>query len=211
MMSVSFSPLKKLPDCELLNLYYGGNKNAIAVLFSRYKIKVCQLIRSHIKCKDTTEDLYHDIVIKMMKYLNQNRYQEQGKFLSWMLRIAKNQVIDHFRKQKNRKFISSVVNDNDEETNIFDILQFDNYEDSETVEAKENKVRSKQIIKQLIQQLPDEQKEVVILRMYYDMSFKEIAEYSNVSINTSLGRMRYALINLEKMIENKELKAQLCC
>lgn len=214
MMFFSNSDLKKKSDSELLQLFYQGNQNAITVLFARYKSKICYHIYKYVKSKELTEDLYHDIIYKILVHLKKNHYKDNGKFYSWMLQITKNQLIDYHRTHKNKKYISYVTNDNDEEVNIFDILRTEaaNETDISTHIAEfETNKKNKNIIKQLIEKLPKEQKEVVILRMYYDMSFKEIAKYSNVSINTSLGRMRYALMNLEKMLKQSSLSHQLLC
>lgn len=214
MMFLPASELKKKSDAELLHLFHNGNKNAIAVLFARYKQKICYHIYTYVRSKEITEDMYQDIIYKALMNLQQNKYVEKGKFYSWLLQIAKNYVIDYYRTHKNKKHVSYFTNDDDEEVNIFDVLRLENANDSDVSSQMANneiKRNNKNIIKELINQLPPEQKEVVLLRMYYDMSFKEIAEYSNVSINTSLGRMRYALINLEKMIKEKSLTNQLLC
>lgn len=214
MMFISSSELKKKSDAELLHLFYNGNQNAIAILFNRYKAKICFHIFNYVKSKETAEDLYQDIVCKALITLRNNNYADKGKFYPWFLQIAKNHVIDYYRTNKNKKHISCVVNDDDEEINIFDVLKHDSIEETDisaSLIKNETKKYSKNIIKELINQLPSEQKEVLILRMYYDLSFKEIARYSNVSINTSLGRMRYALINLEKMIRERSLKQHLVC
>ncbi len=214
MMYIPIKDLKKKSDSELLNLFHQGNQNAIAVLFARYKQKICYHIYNYVKSKELTEDLYHDIIYKILIYLRKNKYTDQGKFYSWMLQIAKNQIIDYYRTHKNKKYISHITNDYDEEINIFDILRTENINETDiSKELANNEInkKNKNIIKKLIEKLPTEQKEVVILRVYYDMSFKEIAKFSNVSINTSLGRMRYALMNLEKMIKEKALSNQLSC
>ncbi|HPQ09500.1 MAG TPA: RNA polymerase sigma factor [Bacteroidia bacterium] len=214
MMYFPVSELKKKSDADLLHLFYQGHQNAIAVLLARYKSKICYHIFNYVKSKETTEDLYQDIVCKILLQLKKNRYIESGKFYAWILQIAKNQVIDYYRVHKNKKHIAFITNEDDEEINIFDILRLENTNEtdvSKDIEQTEIKKTNKNIIRQLIDELPAEQKEVVILRMYYDMSFKEIAKFSNVSINTSLGRMRYALINLEKMIKEKSLDKKLLC
>lgn len=214
MMFIPISELRKKSDAELLHLFYDGNQNAIAVLFSRYKSKICYRIYPYVKSKEITEDIYQEVIYKALISLRQNKYIDKGKFYLWLLQIAKNYVIDYHRANKNKKYISYIINDDEEEINIFDILRHDSVEDTDisaSLIKKEIKSNSKNIIKKLINQLPSEQREVLILRMYYDWSFKEIARYSNVSINTSLGRMRYALNNLEKMIREKSLKRQLLC
>lgn len=214
MMFHSISSLKNKSDKELLQLFYQGNQNAISTLFARYKSKICYHIYKYVKSKELTEDLYQDIIYKILIHLRKNQYTECGKFYSWMLQIAKNQIIDYHRTHKNKKHISYITNDDDEEINIFDILRTEDTNETDVskhIADLEFNRENKNIIKKLIEKLPKEQKEVVILRMYYDMSFKEIAQYSNVSINTSLGRMRYALINLEKMIKESSLSHQLLC
>lgn len=214
MMYFPLSELKKKSDAELLHLFYEGHQNAIATLLARYKAKVCYHIYLYVKSKELTEDLYQDIVCKILVHLKNNKYTENGKFYSWMLQIAKNYVIDYYRTHKNKKHISCITNDDDEEISIFDVIRPEKVKETDIafdIEEKERRKKHKNILKKLINQLPAEQKEVVILRMYYDMSFKEIAQYSNVSINTSLGRMRYALINLEKMIKEQSLERELVC
>jgi len=214
MMYFPVSELKKKSDADLLHLYYEGYENAIAVLLARYKSKICYHIFNYVRSKEITEDLYQDIVCKILVQLKKNKYVESGKFYAWILQIAKNQVIDYYRVNKNKKHVSFVTNEDDEEVNIFDILRNENTDETDAlknIEKSEIKKVNKNIIRQLINELPAEQKEVVILRMYYDMSFKEIAKFSNVSINTSLGRMRYALINLEKKIKERALDKKLLC
>lgn len=214
MVYFSASELKKKSDSELLQLFYKGHSNAVATLFAKYKRKIFYHILNYVRSKEVAKDLYQDIVCKALLQLQSKKYKDNGKFYMWLLQIAKNQVIDYYRCNKNKKHISCITNEDDEEINIFDILRTEvgnNNDLAKDLEQTEAKKKQKDIIKKLIQQLPAEQKEVVILRMYYDMSFKEIAEYSKVSINTSLGRMRYALINLEKMIKEQNLEKELLC
>ncbi len=214
MMYFSVSELKKKSDADLLHLFYQGNQSAVVALFNRYKTRICFHIFNYVKSKEVMEDLYQDIICKALLQLRRKNYTESGKFYSWLLCIAKNQVIDYYRSNRNKKHFSYLTNDDDEEVNIFDILRMDsvnNTDVAKNIEQKEKQKKHKNIIKQLIEKLPAEQKEVVILRMYYDMSFKEIAKFSKVSINTSLGRMRYALMNLEKMIKERNLEKELLC
>jgi len=213
-MFIPISELRKKSDVELLHLFHDGNQNAIAVLFSRYKSKICYYIYPYVKSREITEDIYQEVIYKALVNLRRNKYSDKGKFYSWLLQIAKNHVIDYHRTTKNKKYISYVINDDEEEINIFDILRHDSIQDTDisaSLIKEEIRKNNKNTIKKLINQLPLEQREVLILRMYYGWSFKEIAQYSNVSINTSLGRMRYALNNLEKMIRKKSLKRQLLC
>lgn len=214
MMYFPVSELKKKSDVELLHLFYQGHENAIAVLFARHKKKICSHIFNYVRSKEVTEDLYQDIIYKALVKLKKNKYTEKGKFFYWLFQLAKNHLIDYHRMNKNKKNVSYITYQDNEETCIFDVLQYDNIEEtdfSKKIAQTETSQKNKNIIKQLINQLPAEQKEVIILRMYYDMSFKEIAAYSKVSINTSLGRMRYALMNLEKMIKEQSLDHQLTC
>lgn len=208
------SELKKKSDAELLHLFHEGYQNAIAILLARYKKKICYHIYSHVKSKEITEDIYQDIICKVLLHLKNKAYNEQGKFFPWLMKIAKNQVIDYYRVHKNKKHIAYITHNDNEETCIFDILETTHLETTPAplnIENTESIQKNKKIIKQLINKLPTEQKEVLILRMYYDMSFKEIADFSKVSINTSLGRMRYALMNLKKMIEKQSLQNELLC
>jgi RNA polymerase sigma-70 factor (ECF subfamily) len=154
------------------------------------------------RSKVLTEDIFQETFFKVIQTLKKEQYNEEGKFLPWILRIAKNLIIDHFRKVKKMPSISSVINDEGEETSIFDIIP-DNTESPK--DAVESRALKKQI-RSIVNDLPKDQKEVVILRTYYDMSFKDIAEITNVSINTSLGRMRYALINLKKLLEERNVE-----
>lgn len=190
-----------LNDNELVNLYINGNEESLAVLVKRHKRKIFSYIYLITKDKDLTEDIFQDTFFKVIQTLKKHQYNEEGKFLPWLLRIAKNLIIDYYRKTKKMPSQSYVINEEGEETSIFDVMP-----DLEVPKNKEEDVLFKKNIRSVINSLPNDQKEVVIMRMYYDMSFKEIADITNVSINTSLGRMRYALINLKKMIEEKNME-----
>ncbi len=188
-------------DQELINGYLSGNENYLEQLINRHKAKVFTYIQLVIKDKQTADDIFQDTFIKVIYTLKSGAYKEEGKFIQWVMRIAHNLVIDYFRKAKR---IPILDNQNDE-YNIFDNLKV--YEDS--VEDRMILEQIHQDIRNMIEFLPVEQKEVLIMRHYADMSFKEIAEQTDVSINTALGRMRYALINLRKMIDLKEIKLSL--
>ncbi len=192
---------QSLTDNELVKLYMNGNEECLSILIKRHKRRIFSYIYLIIRNKALAEDFFQETFFKVIVTLKREQYNEEGKFLPWVLRIAKNLIIDHFRKVKKMPSISVVINDEGEETSIFDIIpeQVDHKSDSE--ETK----RFKKSIKSIVNELPPDQKEVVIMRTYYDMSFKEISELTNVSINTSLGRMRYALINLKKMLEEKKV------
>lgn len=194
--------IQLLSDNELVKMYMGGREDALAVLVKRHKRRVFSYIYLITKNKPLTEDIFQETFFKVIQTLKRQQYSEEGKFLPWILRIAKNLIIDHFRKVKKMPSISKVTNEEGEEVNIFDIIP----ETDVRKEAEETRL-FKQAIRSVINQLPADQREVVVMRTYYDMSFKEIADITNVSINTSLGRMRYALINLKKMMETKEVIA----
>lgn len=193
--------MQLLNDNELVKLYMNGNEESLSVLVKRHKRRIFSYIYLITRNKALTEDVFQETFFKVIQTLKKQQYNEEGKFLPWILRIAKNLIIDHFRKVKKMPSISSVINDEGEETSIFDIIP-DNSTSKDTEETKQ----FKQKIRSIVNGLPQDQKEVVIMRTYYDMSFKEIAEVTNVSINTSLGRMRYALINLKKMVEEKNVE-----
>ena len=189
--------LKALSDQELLNTYLSGNESAISVLIERHRKRVYDYVYMMVKSRDVADDILQETFIKVIRVLNEGRYVETGKFLSWVLRIAHNQVIDHFRQNKQQNQVS-------ESDAGYDILNSKKFSDS----TVEDQIVSSQIesdVRKLIDYLPDEQREVVMMRYYSGLSFKEIAEQTDVSINTALGRMRYALINLRKMIQEKQL------
>jgi RNA polymerase sigma factor (sigma-70 family) len=191
-----------ISDNELVKLYMNGKEEALSVLVKRHKRRIFSYIYLITRSKPLTEDIFQETFFKVIQTLKREQYNEEGKFLPWILRIAKNLIIDHFRKIKKMPSISTVINDEGEETSIFDIIPevVDNNRDNEETKL------FKQVIRSVVNELPADQKEVVIMRTYYDMSFKEIAEITNVSINTSLGRMRYALINLKKMLEERNVE-----
>lgn len=190
--------IQHLIDKELVQLYVGGNEEALAILLERHKRKIFSSIYIVVRDNQLAEDIFQDTFYKVILTLKKGQYQEEGKFLPWVIRISRNLIIDHFRRLKKMPPVPVYVNDEGEEVSVFDTLS-NNEEQSNNEELK----KFKKNIRNLVNQLPDDQKEVVIMRMYYDMSFKEISEFTNVSINTSLGRMRYALFNLKKIIEER--------
>jgi RNA polymerase sigma-70 factor (ECF subfamily) len=194
--------MQLLSDNELVKLYMNGNEEYLSVLVKRHKRRIFSYIYLITRNKSLTEDVFQETFFKVIQTLKKQQYNEEGKFLPWILRIAKNLIIDHYRKAKKMPSISTVINDEGEETSIFDIIPEESPSSKDTEETK----RFKETIRSIVNDLPQDQKEVVIMRTYYDMSFKEIAEITNVSINTSLGRMRYALINLKKMLEEKNVE-----
>jgi RNA polymerase sigma factor (sigma-70 family) len=186
-------------DQELVKLYIGGSQSALEALIKRHKRKIFTSIILLVKDKQIAEDIFQETFIKVINTLRNGAYNEEGKFLPWVMRIAHNLVIDHFRREKRMP----TVRDTDE-YNIFDTLDL-------TEENVQDKLVRQQVyneVRELVDQLPIEQKEVLMMRHYGDMSFKEIAELTNVSINTALGRMRYALINLRKLINDKKISLE---
>ena len=189
--------LKKLSDHELLNTYISGNEDSINVLLDRHRKRILDYIYMMVKNRDVADDIFQETLIKVVRFVQEGRYTENGKFLSWVLRIAHNQVIDYFRQKKQRNNVS-------EGDAGYDILNNQKFSDH-TVEEKLITNQIETDVRKLIDFLPPEQKEVVLMRYSMGLSFKEIAEQTDVSINTALGRMRYALINLRKLIDEKQL------
>ena len=194
--------MQLLSDNELVKLYMDGYEEPLSILVKRHKRRVFSYLYLITRNKELTEDIFQETFFKVIQTLKRGQYNEEGKFLPWTLRIAKNLMIDHFRRVKKMPTISSVTNDEGERVDIFDIIPEPHAETLDTKEAKQ----FKETIRNVVGELPPDQREVVIMRTYYDMSFKEISEITNVSINTSLGRMRYALINLKKMLEEKNIE-----
>ena len=191
---------KKKSDQELIHAYIDGNESGLEVLLDRYKSKIYTSIYLQVKDEHLAEDIFQETFIKVINTLKAGRYNDEGKFLPWVMRIAHNMVIDHFRREKRAP---SVINADG--FDIFEVLQF--ADDS----AESKMVRDQRDIdlRKIIQLLPDDQKEVLIMRHFCEMSFKEIADITEVSINTALGRMRYALSNLRKMIEEHNMSLQI--
>lgn len=184
-------------DYELIKQFINGDQNSLEQLINRHQNRIFTYIFMYVKNEQLAEDILQDTFLKVIKSLKIGKYKDEGRFVSWVMRIAHNLVIDHFRKEKH---LPTYSND-DYELDIFNSPKFSdkNVEDEIVFDQITNDVR------RLIEELPDDQKEVVIMRHYMGLSFKEIAEQTNVSINTALGRMRYALINLRKIIEEKQL------
>jgi len=186
----------QIDDSVLIRDYISGDEGALETLIRKHNQRITSFIYSKVMDRDITEDIFQDTFIKVIKTLKKGSYSEEGKFLPWVMRIAHNLIIDHFRKNRRMpKFEGS------DDFNIFSVMGDDKLN------------AEKQIIKDqidsdlglLIEELPDDQKEVLVMRIYKDMSFKEISENTGVSINTALGRMRYALINLRKIIEKNNI------
>lgn len=189
--------ITKATDQQLVELFGSGNMAALEVLINRHRKKVYSYIFMQVRNQALAEDLFQETFIKVITSIKTDRYQDHGKFLSWVIRIAHNLIIDHYRKSKQ---LNTVSND-DFEGQLFNSRKFSDVTTEEILirDQIHNDVRS------LIDYLPEDQKQVVLLRHYAGMSFKEIAEVTNVSINTALGRMRYALINLRKLINEKNI------
>ncbi|MDF3078136.1 MAG: sigma-70 family polymerase sigma factor [Sphingobacteriaceae bacterium] len=188
--------LQAKTDQELVHQYISGQEEGLEELITRHKSKIYTSIYLLVKDSYLAEDIFQDTFIKVINTLKAGKYNEEGKFLPWVIRIAHNLVIDHFRKEKRTPVVTNV-----EGFDIFEVLKF--YDES--MEDRMVREQTHKDLKAMIQLLPSEQKEVLIMRHYGDLSFKEIADITNVSINTALGRMRYALNNLRKMMQTKEL------
>jgi len=183
-------------DQELIGQYLAGHEPALEIIIRRHKNRVFAYILMVVKDKELAEDLFQDTFIKVINTFRSGQYKEEGKFIQWVMRIAHNLIIDYFRKAKRINII-----ENNDEYDIFDKVRIpiDSVEEQLIVE------QIHQDVKKLVDYLPREQKEVLVMRHYGDMSFKDIAEVTNVSINTALGRMRYALINLRKLVKEKDV------
>ena len=186
----------KLDDRSLIINYLKGNEKCFEILLTRHRNKIYTSIYLFVRDRDLAEDIFQDVFIKIVDTLRKGKYNHEGKFLQWAMRISYNMCVDNFRRSKRRTKVNST-----ETFDIFDILECgdDNMETTMIKSQLDSKVR------ELVDQLPTEQREVVILRHYADMSFKEISQITRVSINTALGRMRYALINMRKLAEENHL------
>ncbi|MGE6218733.1 RNA polymerase sigma factor [Nubsella zeaxanthinifaciens] len=187
--------LQQVSDQDLVKLYIGGDESVIEELLRRHKSKIFTSIYLLVKDQYLAEDIFQDAFIKVINTLRSGRYNEEGKFLPWVMRIAHNLVIDYFRKEKRTPTITSA-----DGTDVLNLIQIH----EESAEERILREQTHADLRKMIHFLPDEQKEVLIMRHYADLSFKEIAELTDVSINTALGRMRYALSNLRKMMNIKE-------
>ncbi|WP_066217966.1 RNA polymerase sigma factor [Formosa haliotis] len=185
-----------ITDAVLVSNYIRGNEQALETLIIRHKQKIYGFIYSKVYDRDVAEDVFQDTFIKVINTLKTGNYNEEGKFVPWVMRIAHNLVIDYFRKNNRMpKF------DNSGEFSIFSVLS----DSSLNAEKQIIKDQVESDVRRLIDELPEDQKEVILMRMYNDMSFKEISDKTGVSINTALGRMRYALINMRKIIEKHNI------
>jgi RNA polymerase sigma factor (sigma-70 family) len=188
--------VQSMPDKQLVKMYIAGDESALEVLINRHKEKIYSSIQFTVKDAALAEDIFQDTFVKVIDTLRSGRYREQDKFLPWVMRISYNLCIDHFRRNKRMPTVTT-----GEGFDIFEVLGFkdNSIEENLITDNTTSKIRS------LVNQLPEEQRQVLVLRHYSGMSFKEIAEMTDVSINTALGRMRYALINIRKMMAEKNI------
>ena len=189
----------QLNDQELIGLYLKGNERAFEELLGRYKEKIFTSIYLFVKDTAKAEDIFQEVFIKIIKTLREGKYNHEGKFGPWAMRISYNLCVDYFRRGKRHSKVQAT-----DTFDIFDVLSSDEL----NVEQKMMRSQTHNKVRELVDMLPPEQREVVILRHYADMSFKEIAAMTRVSINTALGRMRYALINIRKMVEERDVVFQ---
>lgn len=189
--------LNSLNDNELVQRFIEGDQESLEILILRHKSRVFSYIVLIVKNQELAEDIFQETFIKVIRSLKKGRYIENGKFISWVLRISHNLIIDHFRKEK----LKGTISNDSTEVDIFNSQKFSD-------KTVEDEMINSQIlfeVKELIRELPEDQQQVIYMRHYMGLSFKEIADQTDVSINTALGRMRYALINLRKLIEKKNL------
>ncbi len=186
-----------LNDNELVQRFISGDQNSLEILIHRHKSRVFSYILLIVRNQELAEDIFQETFIKVIKSLKKGRYTDNGKFISWVLRISHNLIIDHFRKEK----LKGTVSNDSMETDLFNSPKFAD----ETVEDQLVYSQILSEVKDLVKELPEDQQQVIYMRHYLDLSFKEIADLTDVSINTALGRMRYALINLRKLVEKKNL------
>jgi RNA polymerase sigma-70 factor (ECF subfamily) len=187
----------QLPDALLVDKYIAGDENALAILVTRHQSKIYGYIYSKVSDRDVTEDIFQETFFKVIHTLKTKKYyNEEGKFLSWVLRIASNLIIDKFRNDKKMP-----LNRDTEEVSVFSRIK----DNSLNIETRMIKNQVEIDLKNIIEELPHDQKEVIMMRYYLDMSFKEISDFTGVSVNTTLGRMRYAMTNLRKVIEKNKI------
>jgi RNA polymerase sigma factor (sigma-70 family) len=188
--------LTTLPDQQLIRLYMDGNSEALSTLVYRYKDKIYTSIYLLVKDKYLAEDIFQDSFIRVIDTLKSGRYTDEGKFLPWAMRIAHNLCVDYFRKVKRTPTIKT-----SDDRDIFEVLNFS----EPGADQRMMQGQSYDRVRKMLDMLPDDQREVIVMRHYADLSFKEIATFTKCSINTALGRMRYGLINLRKMMVEKQI------
>ena len=186
----------QLSDQQIVHMYINGDSNALNTLITRYKDKIFTSIYLLVRDKYLAEDIFQDVFIRVIDTLRSGRYTDEGKFLPWVMRISHNLCVDHFRKIKRNPTIKT-----SDDRDIFEVLNF-----SEAgVDTRIMNDQTSDKVRRMVDLLPEDQREVLILRHYADLSFKEIAQLTNCSINTALGRMRYGLLNLRKMMTEKQI------
>lgn len=190
-----------ITDRELVDMYVGGNESCLAVLLDRHKTKLFSFIIRRARYKDLAEDVFQETCFKAIRSLKAGMYNEQDKFINWIMRIARNMIIDHQRRAQRIRHISTVKNADGEREDIFNVMVIPEKTSTRHFEKRQ----SHRKVRHLILRLPNEQKQVLIMREYFDMSFKEICKFRRINMNTALGRMRYALINLRKMVSEERL------
>jgi RNA polymerase sigma factor (sigma-70 family) len=189
--------INELNDNELVQSFIEGDQNSLEILIYRHKNRVYSYILLIVKNQELAEDIFQETFIKVIRSLKRGKYVENGKFVSWVLRISHNLIIDHFRKEK----LQGTVSNDSMEVDVFNSHKYS----EDTIEDQMVNSQILSEVKDLIKELPEDQQQVIYMRHYMDMSFKDIAEQTGVSINTALGRMRYALINLRRLIKQKNL------
>jgi len=192
--------LREQDDSVLVSLYVNGNEKAFETLMLRHKDRIYRSVYAKIKNPALAEDIFQEVFIKIINVMKLGKYNEEGKFLPWALRIAQNMVIDHFRRNKKIKLISESSSASDD-YNIFHTLKLQDANIEECITKEE----MEQQIVGLIDFLPEAQRDILLMRLFQEMSFKDIAEAKDISINTALGRMRYALINMRKIMEERNI------
>ncbi|MEO6232611.1 MAG: sigma-70 family RNA polymerase sigma factor [Ferruginibacter sp.] len=188
--------LNLMSDHQLVSLYLAGNSDAFSTIVLRYKTKIYGSIYLLVKDKYLAEDMFQDVFIRVIDKLKNGHYTEEGKLLPWIMRIAHNMCLDHFRKVKRTPTIK-----NNDDVDIFDVLNFSEPSAEDRMMQKQSHER----VRAMLDMLPEEQREIIVMRHYADLTFKEIATLKGISINTALGRMRYGLINLRKTMAEKQI------
>ena len=188
-------------DDELIHQYQGGEESAMSELLERHKRRVFGYILNVVRDRNVAEDIFQETFFKVIRTLKKKQYNGEGKFIQWVMRIAHNLSIDYFRQNQRLTTVSKVTRPDGKVMDVFDVIKVEDNSLQDSIVR--HQIRKD--VRKLIEHLPHEQKEVVILRHYYDMSFKEIADMTNVSINTALGRMRYALINLRRLADEHQV------
>ncbi|MBI4930317.1 MAG: sigma-70 family RNA polymerase sigma factor [Bacteroidetes bacterium] len=195
------SNFKNLTDRELIDFYMNGNEQCLTVLIERHKTRLFFFIIKRTRNRDLAEDVFQETFFKVIRSLKAGNYNEEDKFLPWAMRIARNMIIDHFRRASRIRMISTVRNHEGESDDIFNVIHV---KEKISIKSIEKRQAHRQI-RHLIKRLPEEQRQVLIMREYLDMSFNEICKMTKMNLNTALGRMRYAIINLKKMANEKNL------